>query len=165
MADEPQTPSRREPTPRDPAVVERFLADTRFAPLWLAPRVAVCWSWLEAGWPRLDGGADAAGMSGRADPLAVGLTLAGIAVVLGALTGPAAFAGGVLSSGAAVFATLLPAAAVFAAAIWLTLAWKTAGWIGLDRWLLPLLGMPWRGGSLFDQRPADGNQHRIGRSS
>ena len=41
-------------------------------------------------------------------------------------------------------------ALLFAAAVWLTLAWKAAGWIGLDRWLLPLLGMPWRGGVLFD---------------
>jgi thiosulfate dehydrogenase [quinone] large subunit len=39
---------------------------------------------------------------------------------------------------------------LFAAVVWLVLAWKTAGWIGLDRWLLPLLGMPWRGGVLFD---------------
>jgi thiosulfate dehydrogenase [quinone] large subunit len=23
------------------------------------------------------------------------------------------------------------------------LAWKVAGWWGLDRWLLPLLGTPW----------------------
>jgi len=26
----------------------------------------------------------------------------------------------------------------------LVLAWKTAGYIGLDRFLLPLLGTPWR---------------------
>jgi thiosulfate dehydrogenase (quinone) large subunit len=47
----------------------------------------------------------------------------------------------------------------------LSLAWKTAGWIGLDRWLLPLLGMPWRGGALFGKRPARGSEHRIGRQS
>ena len=28
--------------------------------------------------------------------------------------------------------------------ILLVLAWKTAGYIGLDRFLLPLLGTPWR---------------------
>jgi thiosulfate dehydrogenase [quinone] large subunit len=32
------------------------------------------------------------------------------------------------------------------------LAWKTAGWLGFDRWLLPLLGVPWQPGRLF-QRP------------
>lgn len=165
MAEEPNTPARRESAPRDPAVVERFLADTRFAPLWLAVRVVVGWFWLEAGWLRLDGGVSADGMSGGADPVAVGLTLAGIAVILGALTGPAAFVGGILSSGAAMSAALLPAAVVFAAAVWLTLAWKTAGWIGLDRWMLPLLGMPWRGGALFDRRLARGSEHRIRRQS
>jgi thiosulfate dehydrogenase [quinone] large subunit len=29
-------------------------------------------------------------------------------------------------------------------AIVLILAWKTAGYIGLDRYLLPLLGTPWK---------------------
>ena len=30
-----------------------------------------------------------------------------------------------------------------AGAILLVLAWKIAGWYGLDRWLLPWLGTPW----------------------
>jgi len=29
------------------------------------------------------------------------------------------------------------------------LAWKTAGWWGLDRWILPALGTPWRPGLIF----------------
>jgi thiosulfate dehydrogenase (quinone) large subunit len=28
------------------------------------------------------------------------------------------------------------------------MAWKVAGWWGLDRWLLPLLGTPWYQGSM-----------------
>ena len=28
-------------------------------------------------------------------------------------------------------------------------AWKVSGRIGLDRWLLPALGTPWRPGGLF----------------
>jgi thiosulfate dehydrogenase [quinone] large subunit len=28
-------------------------------------------------------------------------------------------------------------------AVLLILAWKVAGWYGLDRWLLSLLGTPW----------------------
>jgi thiosulfate dehydrogenase [quinone] large subunit len=162
MAQEPQTRARWDATPHDPAMLERFLADTRFAPLWLGLRVVAGWFWLEAGWLRLNGDV-AAGVSTMPEPLAIGLTLAGIAVILGALTGPAAFIGGVLGS-AMMPAALLPAPVVFAAAVGLTLAWETAGWIGLDRWMLPLLGMPWRGGTLFDQRPVDG-QHRIRRQS
>ena len=38
---------------------------------------------------------------------------------------------------------------LFAIATWLVLAWRNAGWIGLDRWLLPALGTPWKGGQLF----------------
>ena len=34
-------------------------------------------------------------------------------------------------------------------AVGLMLAWKVSGRIGLDRWLLPLLGTPWRPGTLF----------------
>jgi thiosulfate dehydrogenase [quinone] large subunit len=31
----------------------------------------------------------------------------------------------------------------------LILAWRNAGWIGLDRWVLPALGTPWQPGTLF----------------
>ena len=36
------------------------------------------------------------------------------------------------------------------------LAWRNAGWIGLDRFLLPLLGTPWQPGQAFnkDEGPA-----------
>ena len=165
MAGEIEPAQRLDASPRDPAALERFLADTRFAPFWLASRVVVGWVWLEAGWLRLDNGVSAAGVIGGADPLAVGLTLSGIAGIRGAFTGPAAFVGGVLSSGAAMSSGLLPAAVVFAAAVSLTLAWKTAGWIGLDRWLLPLLGMPWRGGLLFERWTSLENDRRNGRST
>jgi hypothetical protein len=32
---------------------------------------------------------------------------------------------------------------LFVVALTLVLAWKTAGYLGLDYWLLPLLGVPW----------------------
>jgi thiosulfate dehydrogenase [quinone] large subunit len=32
---------------------------------------------------------------------------------------------------------------LFILGTWLVLAWRVAGWWGLDRWLLPLLGTPW----------------------
>jgi thiosulfate dehydrogenase (quinone) large subunit len=129
----------------DPALLRDVLADVRFAPIWLVLRVVLGWLWLEAGWSRLQGA------SGSGDPLALGLTLAGIALILGVLTGPAAFVGGCLSIGLWDSAGVPMVALLFAAVVWLVLAWKTAGWIGLDRWLLPLLGMPWRGGVLFDR--------------
>jgi thiosulfate dehydrogenase (quinone) large subunit len=38
---------------------------------------------------------------------------------------------------------------LFTLSILLILAWKTAGWWGLDRWLLPMLGTPWKPGRVF----------------
>lgn len=40
---------------------------------------------------------------------------------------------------------------LFALSVLVILAWKTAGWWGLDRWLLPLLGTPWKPGRLFEK--------------
>jgi len=39
-------------------------------------------------------------------------------------------------------------------AIGLILAWRVAGYYGLDRYLLPALGAPWRPGTVFSRRPA-----------
>ena len=33
---------------------------------------------------------------------------------------------------------------LFTLGIGLMLAWRVAGWYGVDRWLLPRLGVPWR---------------------
>lgn len=76
----------------------------------------------------------------------------GLALVLGAFTGLAAFSGGFLNWNFVMAGTASTNALLFAIATWLVLAWKTAGWIGLDRWLLPMLGTPWRPGRLFWQR-------------
>jgi thiosulfate dehydrogenase [quinone] large subunit len=70
----------------------------------------------------------------------------GIALILGAFTGLAAFGGGFLNWNFVMAGTASTNALLFAIATWLVLAWKTAGWIGLDRWLLPALGTPWRPG-------------------
>jgi thiosulfate dehydrogenase [quinone] large subunit len=77
----------------------------------------------------------------------------GIALILGAFTGFAAFFGGFLNFNFLMAGTVSTNVMLFVVATWLVLAWKTAGWIGLDRWLLPALGTPLRPGYLF---------HRIG---
>jgi thiosulfate dehydrogenase [quinone] large subunit len=38
---------------------------------------------------------------------------------------------------------------LFTLSILLLLAWKIAGWYGIDRWLLPALGTPRKPGKLF----------------
>jgi thiosulfate dehydrogenase [quinone] large subunit len=48
---------------------------------------------------------------------------------------------------------------MFTLAVGLMLAWKVAGYYGVDRFLLPRLGTPWRPGALFLRReggPATG---------
>lgn len=83
---------------------------------------------------------------------AVSETLVGIALILGLMTGFAAFVGSLLGLNALVVGSGLVNPILFVLSIALVLAWKTAGWIGLDRWLLPLLGTPWRNGPLFQMR-------------
>lgn len=84
--------------------------------------------------------------------IAVGETLVGIALILGFLIGISAFAGSLLSFNFMLAGGASTNPVLFTLAIALMLAWKTAGWIGLDRWLLPLLGTPWNTGLLFRRR-------------
>ena len=73
----------------------------------------------------------------------------GVALILGAFTGMAAFFGGFMNWNFVMAGTASANGLMFAVATWLVLAWKNAGWIGLDYFLLPLLGTPWKPGRLF----------------
>ncbi len=87
-----------------------------------------------------------------------GEVLIGIALILGAFTGIFAFLGGFLNWNFIMAGTASTNALLFAIATGLVLGWKVSGWIGLDRWLLPMLGTPWRLGALstpHDRRPPD----------
>jgi thiosulfate dehydrogenase [quinone] large subunit len=78
-----------------------------------------------------------------------GETLVGIALILGLFTGIAAFFGGLMNASYLLAGTVSSNPTMFIIAILLVLAWKTAGWLGLDRWVLPALGVPWRPGFVF----------------
>ncbi len=68
----------------------------------------------------------------------------GVGLILGAFVGIAA-AGGLSMNLAFMLAGTTSTNPVMAiAGILLILAWKNAGYIGLDRYLLPALGTPWR---------------------
>ena len=73
----------------------------------------------------------------------LGETLIGIALILGALVGIAAFFGGFMNWNFIMAGSASTNGLMFSLAIILVLAWKVAGWYGLDRYLLPLLGTPW----------------------
>ena len=72
-----------------------------------------------------------------------------LGLILGAFTGLAAFFGGMMNWSFIMAGSASTNGMLFAIATWLVLAWRNAGWIGLDRWLLPLVGTPWKGGRLF----------------
>jgi thiosulfate dehydrogenase (quinone) large subunit len=68
----------------------------------------------------------------------------GIGLILGLFTGIAA-TGGLLMNMAFMLAGTTSTNPVLAImGVLLILAWKNAGYIGLDRYLLPLLGTPWK---------------------
>ena len=75
--------------------------------------------------------------------IAIGETLIGIALIIGMLVGIAAFFGGLMNWNFIMAGTASTNALLFLFAILLMLAWKVAGWYGVDRWLLPKLGTPW----------------------
>jgi thiosulfate dehydrogenase [quinone] large subunit len=87
-----------------------------------------------------------------ADLVAYGETLVGIALILGAFTGLAAFSGAFMNWNYIMAGSASTNALLLAIAVGLMIGWKVSGWIGLDCWLLPLLGTPWRPGTLFTGR-------------
>lgn len=70
--------------------------------------------------------------------------LVGLGLIVGLLTGLAAFFGTLMNASYLLAGTLSVNPILFILATWLVLAWKVAGWYGLDRWTLPILGTPWR---------------------
>jgi thiosulfate dehydrogenase [quinone] large subunit len=81
-----------------------------------------------------------------------GETLIGIALILGAFTGIAAFFG-VFMNASFIFAGSAGANPLMAlVAILIVLAWRVAGWWGLDRFILPVIGVPGAAGTLLGGR-------------
>jgi thiosulfate dehydrogenase (quinone) large subunit len=76
--------------------------------------------------------------------VAIGELAIGLGLVLGAFVGIAAFFGGLMNWSYLMAGTVSTNPLLFAVTGLLILAWKTAGYYGLDRYLLPLLGTPWK---------------------
>lgn len=86
--------------------------------------------------------------------VAYGELAIGIALVIGAFVGIAAFFGALMNWNFMMAGTASTNPMLFTAAMLLILAWKVAGYYGLDRALLPLLGTPWKPGRVFNGRAA-----------
>ena len=90
--------------------------------------------------------------------VAFGEVLVGIALMLGFLAGISAFLGGFMNAAFLFAGTVSTNPLMFVLATWLVLAWRVAGYWGLDFWILPRLGAPGANWSrpldAFDKRPA-----------
>lgn len=76
--------------------------------------------------------------------VAWGEFLVGLGLIVGFLTGIAAFFGAMMNFSFLLAGTVSSNPVMFFIAILLILAWKVAGWYGVDRWALPKFGTPWK---------------------
>ncbi len=79
--------------------------------------------------------------------IALGEVTIGVMLIVGVFTGFAALAGATMNFNFLLAGTASTNPVLFVLAILLLLGWKVAGWIGVDRWLLPALGTPWSPGA------------------
>ncbi|MGH2407905.1 MAG: DoxX family protein [Candidatus Limnocylindrales bacterium] len=86
--------------------------------------------------------------------IAFGEIAVGIGLILGVLTGIAAFFGALMNMSFLLAGSASTNPVLFTLAVGLMLAWKVAGYYGVDRYLLPMLGTPWSMGALFHRRAA-----------
>ncbi len=84
-----------------------------------------------------------------------GEMLIGVGLIVGGLVGIAAFFGAVMNMSFLLSGSVSVNPIFLTLGILLIMAWKVAGWFGLDRVLLPALGTPWKAGAIFkhDEAP------------
>ncbi len=84
----------------------------------------------------------------------------GVGLIVGAFVGVAAFFGGFLNWNFMMAGTASTNPMLFVLSVGLILAWKTAGYLGVDRVLLPALGTPWHKGMALggEATPTDRSQ-------
>ena len=87
--------------------------------------------------------------------VAFGEILVGLGLILGIFTGIAAFFGFFMNMNYMLAGSLSTNPILLFLSIFLILAWKTAGWWGLDRWVLVDLGTPWSPGLAFQGKASE----------
>jgi thiosulfate dehydrogenase [quinone] large subunit len=68
----------------------------------------------------------------------------GLGLVFGVLTGFAAFFGALMNMSFLLAGSASTNPVMFTLAVGIILAWRVAGYYGFDRYLLPMIGVPWR---------------------
>jgi thiosulfate dehydrogenase (quinone) large subunit len=109
-------------------------------------RPAITYDWFRV---FLEGLLNGGHQSWFAPLVAVGETAVGLALILGAFVGVAAFFGAFMNMNFMLAGSASSNPLLFTLAVLLVLAWKVAGYYGLDRYLLPVFGAPWAPGPLL----------------
>ena len=91
--------------------------------------------------------------------ITLGEMAVGVGLIFGILTGVAAFFGAFMNMSFLLAGSASTNPVLFTFAIGLILAWRVAGYYGVDRYILPMMGAPWSPGALFrkqESSPATG---------
>ena len=75
--------------------------------------------------------------------IAIGEVVVGVLLIIGLFTGVAALFGATMNFNFLLAGSASTNPVLFIIAVLILMGWKVAGWIGLDRWVLPALGTPW----------------------
>ena len=150
----------------EPPIAKFLFADTRMAWFWFIVRLYVGYQWLTAGLEKLTGHDFTIGSSfGQATHggawflqhailpntaalayvVTFGEVLVGLGLIFGVLTGIAAFFGVFMNLNFILAGAVSINPIIGMLALLLVLAWRVAGYYGVDSYLLPLLGTPWTG--------------------
>ena len=84
--------------------------------------------------------------------VACGELLVGVGLILGIFTGISAFFGAFMNMNYLFAGTISVNPFMFVCELFIILAWRIAGWYGLDRYVLPMLGTPWQPGKIFKKK-------------
>ncbi len=77
--------------------------------------------------------------------------LIGVALIVGIFTGIAAFFGSFMNMNYLLAGTVSINPILLFLGLLLILAWRIAGWLGFDHYVLPALGTPWQPGKIFNR--------------
>lgn len=177
---------------QDPPLARFLFSDTRFSVVWMAIRILIGYSWIDAGLHKLTNPAwmqtgealkgfwtsavaipeagkppitfdwyrsfiqsmlDSGSYVWFAKLIAVGEFLVGAALIIGLFVGIAAFFAALMNWNFIMAGSASTNGLLLLGAIILVLAWKTAGYYGLDRYALPRLGTPWSNSKQEEAEP------------
>jgi len=142
------------------AGLKGFLANAVVIPTAAGAKPAITYDWYR---DFLTGIINSGSYVWMAKLVALGELAVGVGLIVGAFVGIAALFGAFMNMNFMLAGAASTNPVLFFLAVLLIVAWKTAGYWGLDRWLLPALGTPWYRGEVFERGQGTENVgHPIG---